>query len=60
MRELPTDPFAFQARVMDALIGDIQDRNASGFPRLDALREISKNHREAGSPNKQPASNHGN
>ena len=41
MRELPTDSFAFQARIMDALIGDIQDRSASGFPRLDALREVS-------------------
>lgn len=42
MRELPSDPFAFQDRVMEALLGDIWDPKAKGFPRLDALREVSK------------------
>jgi len=41
MKPLPKDPYAFQARVMDALIGDILDINAKGTPRLDALREVS-------------------
>lgn len=60
MKELPVDPFALHARMMDALIGDILDPNATTFPRLDAMREISKQiSREAGVPNKQPASNNG-
>ena len=42
MKPIPSDPFAFQARVMDALLGDIGDTRAKGFPRLDALREISR------------------
>lgn len=42
MKAPPSDPFAFQARVMDALLGDIADPEAKTFPRLDALREVSK------------------
>jgi hypothetical protein len=29
MKTIPTDPFALQARVMDALIDDILDPNAA-------------------------------
>jgi hypothetical protein len=44
---LPRDPFALHARMMDALIGDILDPQATSFPRLDALREVSKQSRGA-------------
>jgi hypothetical protein len=39
--------FALHARMMDALIGDILDPQATTFPRLDALREVSKQSRGA-------------
>jgi len=41
MKPLPNDPYAFQERVMSALIGDIADTGAAGFPRMDALRATS-------------------
>jgi len=40
MKPLPSDPYAFQARIMAALIGDILDRDSTTFKRLDALREV--------------------
>jgi hypothetical protein len=42
MRDIPSDPYAFQARVMDALMGDIADTKAKGFDRLEALKAASK------------------
>lgn len=42
MKPVPSDPYAFQVRVMDALIGDIWDVQAKGTPRLDALRAASR------------------
>lgn len=61
MKPLPTDPFAFRAHVFAALCDDIADTKARGFPRTDALREISKQStREAGSAQEAPARNHGN
>jgi hypothetical protein len=45
MSPLPTNPTAFQSRVMEALLADIGERK--GFPRLDAIRHISRE-REAG------------
>jgi hypothetical protein len=38
MNPVPSEPYAFQARVMDALIGDILDTGQRGFDRLEALR----------------------
>lgn len=61
MKPLPSDPYAFQARVFGALHADLFDigsRKSSSFVRTDALLEISKQSKEGGrSPNKQPASN---
>jgi hypothetical protein len=42
MKPLPRDPYAFQARVMDALIRDILDPQATKFPRCDALRAVTR------------------
>lgn len=43
MKRIPSDdPYAFQERIMSALIGDIRDRKARGFPRLNAIREINE------------------
>lgn len=39
MKPPPADPFALHARIMDALIADIRDSRAAGFPRVDALRQ---------------------
>lgn len=38
MNPIPRDPHEFAHRVFQALIGDIDDPKARGFPRLDALR----------------------
>lgn len=38
MKPVPSEPWALQARIMSALIGDIADPKAKGFDRLDALR----------------------
>lgn len=38
MKPVPENPYAFQDRMMTALIGDIWDTKAKGTPRLDALR----------------------
>jgi hypothetical protein len=60
---LPTDPFAFQARVIGALCDDLFDigsGKSSSFGRTNALREISiQSKREAGSAQEAPARNHG-
>ena len=43
MRPVPRDPLALQERIMSALLGDIADTKAKGFPRLDALRSLRFN-----------------
>jgi ribosomal 50S subunit-associated protein YjgA (DUF615 family) len=55
MKPIPADQI--QSRVMSALIDDLWDREATGFPRCDAVREIIRQSREAGESNKPPASN---
>ena len=59
MRDLPTDPFAFQARAVSALCDDLFDMGAGksrSFRRLDALREVSKQtKRDAGRDSNRPA-----
>jgi hypothetical protein len=57
MKPLPTDPLAFRDRVFDALCNDLAE--GKGVERTEALRHISKQHREAGVANNAPASNHG-
>ena len=57
MQPLPAAPFAFQARVMDALLDDIRDTRSPTFARLDAIREVSKQQRDGGTPNKLPPRN---
>lgn len=47
MKPVPSDPWALQARMMSALVDDIADPKAKGFPRLDALREVHKAKRRA-------------
>ena len=45
MKPLPTDPYAFQARVMSAMIDDLFDMGAgksNRFERLNALHAVSK------------------
>lgn len=42
----PTDPMALHARMIDALCADIRDRDATAFPRVDALREILNHPRD--------------
>lgn len=45
MKEPPRDPLAMQTRIVGALCEDLFDigaRRSTGFQRLDALREISK------------------
>ena len=42
MKPVPNNPYAFQARVMKALIGDIRDTGSPTFARLDALREVAR------------------
>jgi len=54
MKQLPSDPFAFQARVMAALIEDIW--GGKGTPRLDALREVSRLSRDVGEDRNSPPS----
>jgi hypothetical protein len=58
VKAIPTNPLAKHQRMIDALCADIRDRDATGFPRTDALRYL--NSREAGDSNKAPASDHGN
>ena len=44
MKELPSDPFAFQARVFAAFADDLFDigaRRSTSFERTEALRQIS-------------------
>jgi hypothetical protein len=45
MKVPPSDPFAFQARVFDALCNDLFDvasGKSTGLQRTDALRQISR------------------
>ena len=45
MRPLPRNPYAFQARIISALIDDLSDTQARGYPRLEAIRSIPKEKR---------------
>ena len=56
MKPIPREPYAPQARMMDAIIGDIMDTGSPTFARLDALREVSKQTKEGRVlPNKRAA-----
>ena len=58
MKPLPTDPYAFQARVFDAFCNDLFDLAAGKSKSLDrtnALREINQTTREAALPKKRAA-----
>ena len=65
MKPLPTDPFAFQARVFGALCDDLLDiasGQSSSCERTNALRQISqslreKQSRERGGSNVVPVNN---
>ena len=61
MKELPRDPYAFQARVFGALCDDLFDI-ASGksakCERTNAIRQVSISTRESALPNKRADSNH--
>jgi hypothetical protein len=46
MKTLPTDPFSFRDRVFDALCNDLAE--GKGVERTEALRHISKQHRDGG------------
>jgi hypothetical protein len=59
MKAIPTDPFALQARIMDALIDDILDPNAATFKRLDALRQVMQSQRGPASVQQTAGGNHG-
>lgn len=52
MKRIPTDPWALQARVMDAVIGDILD----GGNRFQAMHEISKQSSRDGGGDRNPPS----
>jgi hypothetical protein len=55
MKPLPSDPYAFQARVMEALLGDIRNLETTSFPRLNALRQISiSTEKERARPTTEP------
>jgi hypothetical protein len=55
MKPAPTSPLARHARMIDALCADIGDRDATAFPRVDAMRSILNHPRDAGSANNRPA-----
>lgn len=51
MNQLPTDPYAFQARVFGAFCDDLLD---GSFHRTNALREISKQSKRDGGGDRNP------
>jgi hypothetical protein len=63
MNPIPSDPMRAHARMINAFCEDLLDRclnGGQGTPRTDAVCEINRqmrDTREAGEPNKQPASN---
>jgi hypothetical protein len=59
MKPVPSDPFALQQRIMNALIDDILDVASGGWPRLDALRETMKSTRSGRESNKPRPVNNG-